>query len=178
MQEIIFKQSLRAKQLRISIKSDLSIVVTVPFRVNIIVAEKFVNEKRNWIENSLLKIKEKVEKQGISTLPKSSKRGLVENKSEAITFVNKKLLFWNYYYNFSWKNVSVKNTSTRWGSCSKRGNLNFNYRIIFLPEILADYLIVHELCHLKEMNHSAKFWKLVEQTIPNYKNLCKELKTF
>lgn len=176
MKEIIFKQSQRAKQLRISIKSDLSVVVTVPVRVNITIAEKFVNEKRNWIENSLLKMKEKVEKRGISILPKGSKKGLSENKDKTLELVNKKLLFWNNYYNFVWKNVSIKNTSTRWGSCSKKGNLNFNYRILFLSETLADYLIVHELCHLKEMNHSAKFWKLVEKTIPNYKDLRKELK--
>ncbi|HCC05874.1 TPA: metal-dependent hydrolase [Candidatus Nomurabacteria bacterium] len=173
---IVYKQSIKAKQLRISIKSDLSIVVTYPSRVNIAIAEKFVNEKRAWIENSLNKMKIRVEKRGISTLPKSSKKGLVENKEEALKLVNKKLLFWNNYYNLTWKNVSIKNTKTRWGSCSKKGNFNFNYRIIFLPEILADYLIVHELCHLKEMNHSSKFWELVEQTIPDYKKLRRELK--
>ena len=174
--EIIYKESKKAKQLRISIKSDLSIVVTVPVRANIAIAEKFVNEKRDWIENSFLKMKEKVEKRGVSTLPKSSKKGLEENKDKAFDLVNKKLLFWNNYYGFAWKNVSIKNTKTRWGSCSKQGNLNFNYRILFLTEALADYLIVHELCHLKEMNHSEKFWKLVEKTIPNYKDLRKELK--
>ena len=174
--EITYKESRKAKQLRISIKPDLSIVVTVPVRVNIATAEKFVNEKRKWIENSLLKMREKVEKRGLSTLPKSSKKGLEENKKESFDLVNKKLLFWNNYYGFVWKNVSIKNTKTRWGSCSKKGNLNFNYRIVFLTEALADYLIVHELCHLKEMNHSAKFWKLVEKTIPEYKVLRRELR--
>ncbi len=176
MKEIIFKQSQRAKQLRISIKSDLSVVVTVPMRANIAIAEKFVNEKRNWIEKSLLKMKEKVEKSEISTLPKSSKKGLEENKNKAFDLVNRKLLFWNNYYKFVWKNVSIKNTSTRWGSCSKRGNLNFNYRILFLSETLADYLIVHELCHLKEMNHGKKFWNLVAKTFPHHKELRKQLK--
>lgn len=177
MEEIIFKQSLKARHLRISIKPDLSVMVTIPIRMNISLAEKFVNEKRDWIESSLLKMRHKVENRKASTLPKGSKKGLEENKKTALTFVNKKLIFWNNSYKFSWKNVSIKNTKTRWGSCSKNKNLNFNYRILFLPEELADYLIVHELCHLKEMNHSAKFWKIVEQTIPNYKNLRKELKS-
>ncbi|MEI6810690.1 MAG: SprT family zinc-dependent metalloprotease [Candidatus Nomurabacteria bacterium] len=176
MKEIIFKQSQRAKQLRISIKSDLSVVVTVPARVNIAIAEKFVNEKRKWIENSFLKMKEKVEKRGTASLPKSSKKGLEENKNKALDLVNKKLLFWNNYYGFVWKNVSIKNTSTRWGSCSKKGNINFNYRILFLSETLADYLIVHELCHLKEMNHGKKFWNLVAKTFSHHKELRKQLK--
>ena len=73
--------------------------------------------------------------------------------------------------------VSIKNTKSRWGSCSKKGNLNFNYKIALLPPALADYLVVHELCHLKEFNHSEKFWKLVLDIMPDYKKLKRELKS-
>jgi predicted metal-dependent hydrolase len=68
-----------------------------------------------------------------------------------------------------YKRVAVRNQRRRWGSCSSLGNLNFNYRLIFLPAHLCDYVIVHELCHLKEMNHGPNFWAEVEKVMPDYK---------
>ena len=90
-------------------------------------------------------------------------------KEQARTLVHQKIAYWNTFYNFSYNRVSIKNQKTRWGSCSSKGNLNFHYRIALLPEPLADYLIVHELCHLGQMNHSQAFWDLVGQTIPDYR---------
>jgi predicted metal-dependent hydrolase len=89
---------------------------------------------------------------------------------------HQKIAEYNVHYNFPIKRVAVRNQSSRWGSCSKNGNLNFNYRIALLPQHLADYIVVHELCHLGEFNHSDKFWMLVEKTMPNWKALRKELK--
>ena len=67
-----------------------------------------------------------------------------------------------------YKRVAIRNQRRRWGSCSSLGNLNFNYRLIFLPAHLCDYVIVHELCHLKELNHGPNFWAEVEKVLPNY----------
>jgi predicted metal-dependent hydrolase len=95
---------------------------------------------------------------------------------QAKQLVVERLEHFNQFYGFSYKKIFIKNQSTRWGSCSSKSNLNFNYRIITLEPELQDYLVVHELCHLGEMNHGASFWKLVEQTIPNYKTLDHTLK--
>lgn len=76
----------------------------------------------------------------------------------------------------SYGRISVKDVTSHWGSCSSNGNLNFNYRIAMLPIELSDYIIVHELCHRREMNHSARFWALVQEVIPNYKQLRNRLK--
>ncbi|MCX7996590.1 MAG: M48 family metallopeptidase [Patescibacteria group bacterium] len=72
--------------------------------------------------------------------------------------------------------IRVKDVSSHWGSCSVRRNLNFNYRIAMVPPDLADYVIIHELCHLKEMNHSARFWALVAQYCPDYREKRRRLK--
>lgn len=82
----------------------------------------------------------------------------------------------NSFYGFSVGRISIRDTKTRWGSCSKRGNLNFNYKILFLPAHLADYIVVHELCHLQEFNHSQNFWALVAKIFPNHKAMRAELK--
>ncbi len=92
----------------------------------------------------------------------------LEHKELARTLVHEKLVYWNQFYNLDYKRVFIKNQKTCWGSCSEHGNLNFNYRIIFLPQVLMDYVIVHELCHLMELNHSKVFWAHVEKTIPNH----------
>ena len=82
-----------------------------------------------------------------------------------------RLTHWNQFYGFTFGRVTIKNHKSRWGSCSKKGNLNFNYKIALLPSELADYIIVHELCHLGEFNHSSRFWALVAKAIPNHRVL-------
>jgi hypothetical protein len=66
-------------------------------------------------------------------------------------------------------NISIKDTSSRWGSCSSKKNLNFSFRLMFAPKKVFEYIVVHEVCHLKEMNHSKRFWHLVESVMPDYR---------
>jgi predicted metal-dependent hydrolase len=82
----------------------------------------------------------------------------------------------NAIYGYRFNRVSIRNQKTCWGSCSRKGNLNFNYRILFLPERTQNYIIAHELSHLAEFNHSKKFWALVARTSPEYAAIRKELR--
>jgi Predicted metal-dependent hydrolase len=80
-------------------------------------------------------------------------------------------------YGFNIGKVIIRGQKSRWGSCSARRNLSFNYKLMKYREEVIDYVIIHEMCHLKEMNHSKKFWALVENLCPNFKSLKKELKS-
>ena len=74
-------------------------------------------------------------------------------------------------YNFTLRQIRIRNQKTRWGSCSTSGNISLNYKLMKYRKEVINYVIIHELCHLKEMNHSKKFWKLVEKILPGYKLL-------
>ncbi|MBA3732767.1 M48 family metallopeptidase [Patescibacteria group bacterium] len=104
------------------------------------------------------------------------RKDFLELKEKARLLVKSRLDFWNLHYKFSYGRISIRNQRSRWGSCSSKGNLNFNFRIVTLAPHLTDYIIVHELCHIKQFNHSENFWNLVKETIPNCIELQKELK--
>ena len=107
---------------------------------------------------------------------KETKADFEKYKVTALKIAEQKVKVFNNIYNFKYNKITIRNQTTRWGSCSRKGNLNFNYKIALLSKELADYLVVHEICHLGEFNHSAKFWALVAKTIPDYKTIRKELK--
>lgn len=100
----------------------------------------------------------------------------LEHKEIARALVEARLKYHNQHYGFIWNRVAIRNQKQCWGSCTSLKNLNFSYRLLFLPEHLVDYIIVHELCHLAELNHGANFWSLVAEKIPDYKNRQAELR--
>lgn len=161
-----------AKNIRISIRTDGSVSLTLPFFVSQKRGVAFLESKQVWIRENLLRFKNRP-----TLLSHGSKEELRERGSEAKQLIEERLEFYRTAYGVSWSAVSIRNQKTRWGSCSRDGRLSFNYRLLFLPEQLRDYVIVHELCHLKEFNHSPRFWNLVAQTFPDFKTLRKELRT-
>ena len=88
---------------------------------------------------------------------------------QAKAVIPKRVRFWAEQMGESYGNITVKNQKKRWGSCSSARNLNFNRRLIIAPEVVVDYVVVHELCHLRHMNHSKEFWNEVEKILPDYK---------
>jgi hypothetical protein len=117
-----------------------------------------------------------VAREYLNVKDKKEIRNLVKNaieafyKEKAMEVIYDRLDHFNQYYGFVFRRVTFRNQKTRWGSCSAAKNLNFNWRLIMAPIEVIDYVVVHELCHLKQMNHSPKFWDLVAQMIPNYKS--------
>ena len=97
-------------------------------------------------------------------------------KEKARAYIRQRVDYFNQTYQFPFNRLAIRNQRSLWGSCSAKRNLNFNYRLVFLPQPLSDYIIVHELCHLQDLNHSPQFWSLVSQTIPDYRQLKKQLR--
>jgi hypothetical protein len=163
------RKSEKARYMRLTIYFDGSLVATIPRSFSENALEKFILKKADWISKKIKYFKTKVPNQGSTPYLKSNKRDYKKYKSQALALARERLEFYNQFYNFEYKKISVRNQKARWGSCSRSGNLCFNYRIALLPENLRDYIIVHELCHLGQFNHSRDFWELVGRTVPDFK---------
>lgn len=171
--DYLVKKSNRAKRLRLAIYCDGSFVVTVPKGLNTARIENYILQKAEWV---LDKIRVMKKRSHDPVFTKRSEKEYLELRDEALKMAQEKVGRFNKVYGFKFNKIAIKNQKTRWGSCSKRGNLNYNYKIALLPEKLADYIIVHELCHLKEFNHGRKFWNLVERVLPDYKERIEKIK--
>jgi len=158
----------RAKRLRLSVYADGRVSVSRPRYVSNRLVERMIKEKSAWIIEKLDLLKDRKSMLSLGDYK--------ADKEKARELVKARLEHFNNMYDFKYERISIRNQRTRWGSCSRQGNLNFNYRLIHLPQNLRDYIIVHELCHLKEFNHSKKFWELVSKAVPDYMSIRKELR--
>ncbi len=168
----VLRVSKRAKRMRLAVYHGGSFVVTVPPLIEKSFIEKVLLKRAEWIIKKIEYFKKFAPLKSAT----ATRLHYEEHRKESLEFVKERVAHWNQFYGFNHQKISVKNQKTRWGSCSKKGNLSFNYKIAFLPISLTDYIIVHELCHLKAFNHSQDFWSLVSQTTPQYKQIRKELK--
>jgi len=170
--DYILKRSQRAKYMRLAVRAGGEVVLTVPQSFSVRTIEQFLAKHVGWIERSVLKM------QRLKPLPVYGRREYLARRSAARALVHERLAHWNSLYQFAYSRVSIKNTRSLWGSCSRKGNLNFSYALVHLPRHLVDYVIVHELCHLKEPNHAHTFWNLVARSQPEYRRLRRELRTY
>lgn len=166
------RRRFRVRYVRLAIEHDGSLILTAPLSYPIFLINRFLHSRVAWIEKGLAKIQSSPSILGI----KHNTKEINIYKKRTRFLVEDRLNYFNQFYNFTYQRVAIRNQKSRWGSCSSAKNLNFNYRLCLLPADLADYIIVHELCHLGQMNHSRAFWELVSKTIPDYKNKEKLLK--
>lgn len=170
--EYTLKVVKRSRRIRLSVHCGGECIVTKPKLVPQYFVDKFIIQKSEWLLNKIEELKNIPKKK----TAKETKADFEKYKDKALIIAKRKVFKFSKIYNLKYNNISIKNQSTRWGSCSRKGNLNFNYKIALLSDELANYLVVHEVCHLGEFNHSKNFWTLVSKTIPNYLELRKELK--
>lgn len=168
----VLKKVRRSRHIRISVRQDGRVVVTAPYYETYAQMERFLYERRDWVVKKMRELS----RSPARVHPGGSHAHYRQHKENARAFVFQRLGHYCRIYGVRYRCVSIRNQKTRWGSCSQKGSLSFNYKIMFLPQEQADYIIVHELCHLKELNHSVRFWDIVSRTIPNYAAIRRKLR--
>ena len=149
------------KTVAIQIMPDGRVIVRCPRRMSGEAVGKFVESKKSWIEKHWISTGE--------SLP-----GFTEAELEALTrqagqIFAERAAYFATLVGVDYGRMTVRKQRSRWGSCSAKGNLNFNCLLVLAPERVLDYVVVHELCHRKQMNHSAAFWAEVERILPDYR---------
>lgn len=166
------RRSARSRRIRMTVSCDGHLAVSMPPFAPLSLAERFLREKADWVFEKL----DRPLADPPFLLSRGGKREYERHRERALVFVEERVRYWNRFYGFEYGRVSVRNQRTRWGSCSERGNLSFNWRLLFLPPGMADYVVVHELCHLARFDHSEAFWNLVARSCPEYRDIRKRLR--
>jgi predicted metal-dependent hydrolase len=169
---IEIKRRAYQRRLRISVKPGGQVIVSAGKHVPVFLINGFIRQHKEWIERTVAKLKDRP----VSILKKHDPAEYKRLKKSALKLVEERLANFNREYQFSWKKISIRNQKSQWGSCSRSGTLSFNYKLLLIPPELADYLIVHELCHIQQMNHGPRFWSLVNKTVPDFRERRRALK--
>lgn len=157
---------IRAKRRSMSLKVDLDgkITVRAPYRTSVQTADWFVEGHRDWIEVRL-----KAGARIMAERPSYTDKERAEGRKRAAEVIETRCRYYAPVMGVSYGTVTIREQKTRWGSCSMKGNLNFNWKLVLMPSEILDYVVVHELAHRIQMNHSAAFWAEVEKILPDYK---------
>ncbi len=161
------------KRLTLRVGKGGAVTVSAPMRVSESFIEKFVQQHEQWILQAKAKIVEREKNEARSQIKFPS---FESSKARAKKLLVERTRYWANWYGVNFERVSIKRASTRWGSCSTKGNINLHYKLFFLPEDFREYVVVHEVCHLLHMNHSQAFWKEVERAVPNWRSIKRKMK--
>lgn len=161
----------------ISVKEDCTVTIRAPYHASNQQIMQIAEKKSHWIITHYLDVCEKKNSRPHSDLS-AVQRSALENryKEAARSYIPKRVAYYHAITGGTYSRISIRDQKTRWGSCSNKGTLSFNWRLMLAPPTILDYVIVHELCHLTHMNHSPAFWQAVESVYPDYKNARKWLK--
>ena len=156
------------KSLSMEITRELKVLVRAPFGMPKNEIQKFIEDKSSWLSKHLILTQQRVE------MFEEQEKTVEKLTMEEIHILADKALkvrveYYAHIVGVDYGKITIRNQRTRWGSCSGKGNLNFNCLLMLMPLEVIDYVVVHELCHRKELNHSAKFWNEVLRVLPNYK---------
>lgn len=164
------------KTVAIQVNSNLSVTVRAPRSASEKDIEEILKKKEAWISKHIEKIKKTKERLEAESTEKLTREKVIALAEEALKVIPERVEYFAKVIGVTYGKITIRNQKTRWGSCSSKGNLNFNCLLMLAPSEVLDYVVVHELCHRKQMNHSKAFWLEVEKALPNYKEVRKWLK--
>ena len=164
------------KTMAIQVNPDLTVTVRAPMRASKKEIERILQEKESWIRNAMNQLREKKRLYELEDIKPLSHTELQELAEKAMEYISGRVAYFSKQGGVSYGRITIRNQKTRWGSCSGKGNLNFNCLLMLTPPEVIDYVVVHELCHRKEMNHSKAFWHEVAKILPDYKKHMQWLK--
>ncbi|MDE6943319.1 MAG: M48 family metallopeptidase [Lachnospiraceae bacterium] len=167
----------KRKSYAISISPDGQITVRVPLVTSDREVRQILTQKQHWIVTKYLEQQEKQLNKPVSDLTDAQRNALTQRYiAAAKEYFPKRAAYFHQFTGGTYDRITIRDQKTRWGSCSARGTLSFNWRLMLAPPAILDYVVVHELCHLTHMNHSAAFWQAVESVYPDYRNARRWLK--
>ena len=156
------------KTLAVQIRTDGTVIARAPLRMPKDRILCFLSEKASWIrmQQGKMQEREKMRQQARIHLDAAQEKELRERAKSVLA---QRTAYFARQVGVIYGRITVRDQKTRWGSCSQTGNLNFNFRLILAPLEVLDYVVVHELCHRRQMNHSTQFWQEVAQVLPDYR---------
>lgn len=164
------------KTIAIQVNADLTVTVRAPKGTAQCEIDRILQEKENWIRKSMEKIREKKDLYEAENREPLTNEEIRKLADQALHDIPERVEIFSKLIGVSYGRITIRNQKTRWGSCSGKGNLNFNCLLMLAPSEVIDYVVVHELCHRKEMNHSKAFWEEVEKVFPEYRRCVQWLK--
>ena len=143
-----------------------NLIVRAPIGISTEVIERFVLKNKRWIENQRLKME--IRRKAEADTPKLKPKDIRILSAQALKLITERVEYYAPIIGVTYGKITIRSQSTRWGSCSSKGNLNFNCLLMLTPPEVINSVVVHELCHRKEMNHSEKFYSHVLRAFPDY----------
>lgn len=164
------------KTVEIQVDADARVIVRAPRRVTQAYIAGLLREKEAWILKHIEEMNKRNANAAEDKAEPLTDEELHELADKALAYIPERVAFFAEIIGVDYGRITIRNQRTRWGSCSSKGNLNFNCLLMLTPNEIIDYVVVHELCHRKEMNHSTAFWNEVNKVLPDYKSRVKWLK--
>ena len=161
----------RRRTLALQVTREGKVVVRAPLRYPAGRIETFVRQHEDWLQRKLTEQKEHK-----SALPLPAPEEEYAYREQARRVLTEKTAYYAKRLGVTYGRISIRGQKTRWGSCSAKGNLNYNWKLMLCPEEVQDYVVVHELAHRREMNHSKAFYRIVEEILPDYRERMRWLK--